>query len=199
MPRTKRDLPIIAFKTQKAWETWLASQPGTSKGLWLKLAKKSSGIASVSQPEAIETALCYGWIDGQLDAFDDDYWLIRFTPRKPKSKWSDKNRAKALQLIKQGRMKPAGMDEIERAKADGRWDAAYAPQSTAAIPDDLRAALEKSKKARDFFETLDSRNRYAILYRIHTVKKADTRAQRIAKYVSMLSRGETIYPSRGKP
>jgi uncharacterized protein YdeI (YjbR/CyaY-like superfamily) len=198
MPRTERDLPVIAFKSQKAWETWLASQSSASKGLWLKLAKKSSGIASVSQQEAIDTALCYGWIDGQLDAFNENYWLIRFTPRKPKSKWSEKNRTRALRLIEQGKMKPAGLKEIERAKADGRWDAAYASQSTVTIPDDLRAALAKDKKAARIFETLDSANRYAILYRVHSAKKAETRAKRIETYVSMLKRGETIHPRKSK-
>jgi len=198
MPSAKRDLPIMAFKSQSAWDIWLASHSGKSKGLWLKLAKKSSGIASVSHQEAVEAALCHGWIDGQGDAFDERYWLIRFTPRKPKSIWSQKNRAKALQLIEQGRMKPAGLREIEKAKKDGRWDSAYAPQSTAAIPDDLRAALAKNRKAGRFFETLDSRNRYAILHRVHTAKKAETRAQRVKTFVSMLSRGETIYPRKRK-
>ena len=141
MAKAKRDLPVIAFKSQQAWEAWLASQPADSRGLWLKLAKKSSGIASVSRQEAVDTALCHGWIDGQLDAFDDAFWLIRFTPRQSASKWSEKNRARALELVKLKRMRPAGLREIDRAKKDGRWDAAYAPQSTAEVPDDLRAAL----------------------------------------------------------
>src|SRR6266852_8789236 len=126
MAKAKRDLPVIAFKTQQAWEVWLKWQPARSKGLWLKLAKKSSGIASVSKSEAIDTALCYGWIDGQLDSFDGDYWLIRFTPRQSTSKWSQNNRARALELLEFSRMQPAGLEEIERAKKDGRWDAAYA-------------------------------------------------------------------------
>ncbi len=178
---------------------WLTSQPAQSKGLWLKLAKKSSGIASVSKPEAIDTALCHGWIDGQLDSFDDNYWLIRFTPRQSTSKWSEKNRARALQLVELRRMQPAGLNEIERAKKDGRWAAAYAPQSTADVPDDLRAALAKNERAKSFFETLDSTNRYAILYRIHDAKKAETRAARIEKYVAMLIEGKTIYPQKAKP
>src|SRR6266436_6027813 len=147
MAKVKRDLPVIAFKSQLAWEAWLKSQPARSKGLWLKLAKKSSGTASVSKSEAIDTALCYGWIDGQLDSFDGDYWLIRFTPRQSTSKWSQNNRARALQLVELKRMRPAGLNEIERAKKDGRWEAAYASQSTAEVPDDLRAALAKNKKA----------------------------------------------------
>jgi len=160
---TRRDLPVTAFKSQQAWDAWLSSQPAQSKGLWLKLAKKSSGIASVSRQEAVDTALCHGWIDGQLDSFDDKYWLIRFTPRRSTSKWSEKNRARALELVKSGRMRPAGLKEVERAKKDGRWEAAYAAQSTAQVPDDLRAALAKNKTARNLFETLDSRNRFAIL------------------------------------
>jgi uncharacterized protein YdeI (YjbR/CyaY-like superfamily) len=192
--KAKRDLPVIAFKSQQAWDAWLTSQPAQSKGLWLKLAKKSSGVASVSKQEAIDTALCHGWIDGQLDSFDDDYWLIRFTPRQSTSKWSEKNRARALQLVELKRMRPAGLNEIERAKKDGRWEAAYAPQSTAQVPDDLHAALAKNKKAKSFFETLDGTNRYAILHRIHNAKKAETRTARIEKFVTMLIEGKTIYP-----
>jgi len=194
MGNASRDLPVIAFKSQQAWHAWLTSQPAQSKGLWLKLAKKSSGVASVSRQEAVDTALCHGWIDGQLDSFDDKYWLIRFTPRQSKSIWSEKNRARALELIELGRMRPAGLNEIERAKSDGRWNAAYAGQSTAQVPDDLRTALEKRGKAKKFFETLDSRNRYAILHRIHTAKKTETRIARIEKFVTMLAEGKTIYP-----
>jgi uncharacterized protein YdeI (YjbR/CyaY-like superfamily) len=194
----RRDLPIIAFKSQQAWDAWLSSQPVQSNGLWLKLAKKSSGIASISRQEAVDTALCHGWIDGQLDSFDDKYWLIRFTPRQSKSQWSEKNRARALELVKLDRMRPAGLKEIERAKKDGRWDAAYAAQGTAQVPDDLRAVLAKNKAARNFFETLDSKNRYAILYRIHTAKKAETRAARIEKFVAMLIEGKTIYPQKSR-
>jgi uncharacterized protein YdeI (YjbR/CyaY-like superfamily) len=199
MGKAKGELPVLAFKSQQAWDAWLTSQPAQSKGLWLKLAKKSSGIASVSKPEAIDTALCHGWIDGQLDSFDDNYWLIRFTPRQSTSKWSEKNRARALQLVELRRMQPAGLNEIERAKKDGRWAAAYAPQSTADVPDDLRAALAKNERAKSFFETLDRTNRYAILYRIHDAKKAETRAARIEKYVAMLIEGKTIYPQKAKP
>jgi uncharacterized protein YdeI (YjbR/CyaY-like superfamily) len=194
MGKASRDLPVIAFKSQQAWNAWLTSQPAQSKGVWLKLAKKTSGVASVSRQEAVDTALCHGWIDGQLDSFDDKYWLIRFTPRQSKSIWSEKNRARALELIESGRMRPAGLNEIERAKNDGRWNAAYAGQSTAQVPDDLRTALERRGKAKKFFETLDSRNRYAILHRIHTAKKTETRIARIEKFVTMLAEGKTIYP-----
>ena len=196
MRNAKRDLPVLAFKSQQAWDAWLTSQPVGSKGLWLKLAKKSSAVASVSKQEAIDTALCHGWIDGQLDSFDDKYWLVRFTPRQSASKWSEKNRTRALQLVELGRIQPAGLNEIERAKKDGRWNAAYAPQSTAQVPDDLRAALAKNRRAKSFFETLDRRNRYAILHRIHNAKKAETRTARIEKFVAMLTEGKTIYPMK---
>jgi len=198
MGKAKRDLPVNAFKSQQAWDAWLTAQPAQSKGLWLKLAKKSSGIASVSKAETIDTALCHGWIDGQLDSFDDNYWLIRFTPRQSASKWSEKNRVRALQLVELKRMQPAGLNEIERAQKDGRWNAAYAPQSTAQVPDDLRAALAKNKRAKSFFETLDSTNRYAILHRIHDAKKPETRMARIEKYVTMLIERKTIHPLKPK-
>ena len=196
MPKTKDGLPILAFASAADWEAWLEAQPMTSSGLWLKLAKKEAGIDSVSQPEAVEGALCFGWIDGQGQSLDARYWLQRFTPRKARSKWSQKNRTKALALIKQGRMRPSGLAEVERAKADGRWDAAYPSPSKATVPDDLLRALDRVPKARRMFETLDGANRYAILHRVHDAKKAETRAGRIEKYVAMLARGETIHPPR---
>jgi len=190
----KSDLPILPFASREAWEAWLEEQHATSDGLWLKLAKKGSGIETVTFAEALDVALCYGWIDSQADKFDGDYWLQRFTPRKPRSKWSQVNREKVAKLIEAGRMKPAGLREVERAKADGRWDAAYEPPSTATVPDDLRAELEKNVTAREFFETLNSTNRYAILYRIQDAKKPETRVRRIAKYVAMLAEGKKLYP-----
>jgi uncharacterized protein YdeI (YjbR/CyaY-like superfamily) len=198
MAKARRDLPVIAFKSQQAFEAWLATQPDNSRGLWLKIAKKSSGIVSISRDEAVDAALCHGWIDGQLDSFDDAHWLIRFTPRQPASIWSEKNRARALQLVELGVMRRSGLREIDRARADGRWDRAYAGASTAKVPDDLRAALAKDKKAAAFFETLDAKNRYAILYRTHNAKKAETRAARIAKFVAMLAKGEAIHPQKAK-
>jgi len=198
MAKTKRDVPIIAFKSQQAWNDWLASHAADSEGLWLKLAKRTSRVLCVSTPEAIDTALCHGWIDGQLDSFDENYSLVRFTPRRPSSRWSERNRARALQLIEMGRMLPAGMREIERARKDGRWETAYAPQSTAEVPDDLKAALARNKKASKFFEALDRANRYAILYRVHNAKKPETRAARIEKFVTMLAAGETIHPKKPK-
>lgn len=191
---TKPDLPVILFASRELWEAWLEENHAASDGLWLKFAKKGSGIESVSYAEAVGGALCYGWIDGQADKFDDDYWLQRFTPRRSKSKWSKVNRGKAMKLIEEGKMKPAGLREVERARADGRWDAAYDAQSAATVPDDLRRELENNDEAREFFATLDSTNRYAILYRIQDAKRPETRARRIEKYVAMLSEHEKIYP-----
>jgi uncharacterized protein YdeI (YjbR/CyaY-like superfamily) len=192
----KSGLPVLAFASSDEWAAWLASQPATSKGVWLKLAKAASGIRSVSKQEAIDGALCHGWIDGQLDTFDADHWLVRFTPRRPNGKWSQVNRERALALIKLGRMRPAGMREIEQARLDGRWEAAYAPQSKATVPEDLQSALDRNPAAKRRFDRLDSRNRYAIMHRVQDAKKPETRAQRIEKYVTMLGRGETIYPTK---
>jgi uncharacterized protein YdeI (YjbR/CyaY-like superfamily) len=190
----RTDLPIHSFATRGAWEAWLDEHHAASEGLWLKIAKKGSGIETVSYPEALEVALCYGWIDGQKASFDDPYWLQRFTPRRSRSKWSKVNRQKATELIERGAMKPAGLREVERAKADGRWDAAYDAQSTATVPDDLRRELEKNDAAREFFQTLNSANRYAILYQIGDAKKPETRARRIEKFVAMLAERKKLYP-----
>jgi uncharacterized protein YdeI (YjbR/CyaY-like superfamily) len=162
--------------------------------VWLKIAKKSSGIDTVSHPEALEVALCYGWIDGQRNKLDGDYFLQRFTPRRPRSKWSKINRAKITVLIEQGRMRPAGLREVQRAQSDGRWDDAYDAQSVATIPEDLSRALAGDDRAREFFERLDSRNRYAILYRLADAKKPETRARRLETYVAMLGEHKKIYP-----
>jgi uncharacterized protein YdeI (YjbR/CyaY-like superfamily) len=190
----KPELPIIPFASREAWEVWLEEEHAASEGLWLKIAKRGSGIETVTFVEALDVALCYGWIDSQRAGFDGRYFLQRFTPRKPRSKWSQVNREKVAKLIEAGRMKPAGLREVERAKADGRWDAAYEPQSTATVPDDLCAELEKNVVAREFFETLNSTNRYAILHRIQDARKPETRARRIAKYVAMLAEGKKLYP-----
>ena len=187
------DLPTLPFKSARAWENWLAKQPADSKGVWVKFAKKGNATPSVTKQEAIEGALCFGWIDGQLGSFDDDWFVIRFTPRKSRSKWSEINTKTATRLIKEERVRPAGHAEIERAKADGRWSAAYAPASTIKIPPDLAAAFRANPKAATFFKTLDSTNRYAVLYRIHDAKKPETRAARIKKFVDMLARGEKIH------
>ncbi len=193
MNETRKGLPILSFEDGAAFEAWLSDEGQSSRGIWLKLAKKSSAAPSVSKAEAIDAALCHGWIDGQLDRYDEQSWLIRFTPRKPRSKWSEVNAKRAEELTAAGRMRPGGLAEMEAAKADGRWAAAYAPQSRAEVPDDLRAALEASPTAAAFFATLKGANRYAILYRIGAVKKPETRARKIAEFVSMLERGETVH------
>jgi uncharacterized protein YdeI (YjbR/CyaY-like superfamily) len=191
---TKPELPIIPFASRDAWAAWLNEHHATSDGVWLKIAKKGSAIETVSYAEALDVALCYGWIDGQKASFDERHWLQRFTPRRPRSKWSKVNRQKATELIEKGEMRHAGLREVERAKADGRWEAAYDAQSTATVPDDMRRELEKNQRALEFFSKLDSRNRYAILYRIQDAKKSETRARRIEKYVAMLAEQKKLYP-----
>lgn len=187
-------LPVISFETAAAWESWLESEHAASPGVWLKIAKKGAGSATISYADALAGALCFGWIDGQKGRLDDDYWLQRFTPRRPGSRWSRINTDKAAVLIEAGRMRPAGLAEVERAKADGRWDAAYQPQSASTVPDDLAAALARNEPARAFFETLNGVNRYAILYRISNAQRPETRARRIAKFVAMLAEHKKIYP-----
>ena len=188
------DPPILVFANKKKWADWLARQHDKSTGVWLKLAKKGSEIPSVTYDEALEVALCYGWIDGQKKGFDDKYWLQKFTPRGPKSIWSKINTEKAQKLIKSGAMRPAGLKAIEAAKQDGRWDAAYESQKTISVPDDFQAALDKNPKAKAFFVTLNSVNRYAVLFRIHNVKSAETRTKRIQQFVGMLEKGEKLHP-----
>jgi uncharacterized protein YdeI (YjbR/CyaY-like superfamily) len=190
----KADLPILYFENQATWEAWLKEHHVEVKGIWLQIAKKGSGLQSVDYAEALESALCYGWIDGQKAALDDQYWLQKFTPRGPRSKWSQVNREKAEALIAAGRMQPAGRRQVDLAKADGRWEAAYASQSQIAIPDDFQIELDRNPKAKEFFGTLNSVNRYAILYRIQDAKKPETRAARIQKFIDMLANNEKIYP-----
>jgi uncharacterized protein YdeI (YjbR/CyaY-like superfamily) len=194
MPTKKKpELRIIPFASREAWEAWLKEHHTTSDGLWLKIAKKGSGLETVSYDQAVEIALCYGWIDGQVRKFDEYNYLQRFTPRRPRSKWSKINRQKVTELIRRGEMKAAGLREVERAKADGRWDAAYDAPSTATVPEDLLRELEKNEKARKFFSELDGRIKYAILYQIQDAKRPETRARRIAKYVAMLAEQKRPY------
>lgn len=193
MDEMRAGLPILAFADILSFEDWLDRAGPAAPGLWLKLAKKSAPVATLGKSEAIDAALCHGWIDGQLDSYDTHYWLVRFTPRKPRSKWSEVNRQRADDLIAQGRVRPAGLRQIDAAKADGRWQAAYAPASTATVPPDLAEALAANPPAAGFFATLTGSNRYAILYRIGAAKKAETRARKIAEFVAMLERGETIH------
>lgn len=188
------ELPTLSFANPRAFSDWLADHHASSRGVWLRLARKASGTASVTYAEAIEVALAWGWIDGQKQRGDETSWLQKFTPRGAKSVWSKINREKALALIEAGAMRPAGLAEVERAKQDGRWDAAYDPQSRATVPDDLQAALAENAAAAAFFRTLDAKNRYAVLWRVQTAKKAETRQKRIAALVAMLARGEKVHP-----
>lgn len=190
---SKPEAPVITVATQADWEAWIEEHQDDQQGVWLKLAKAGTGIASVTRDEALDVALCYGWIDGQSRSVDEQYWLQRFTPRRPRSRWSQVNTRKVEALIATGRMRPAGLREVEKARADGRWEAAYAPPSTATVPDDLQQALDANPNAREFFNTLDSRNRYAILHRIGDAKRAETRARRIARFVEMLNDGRKIH------
>ena len=190
----KDSLPILSFKTTADWEAWLETQPVDSPGLWLRIYKKDSGKPTVTYAEALDGALCFGWIDGQKDKYDEAAWLQKFTPRRPRSVWSQINVKKVEALTAAGRMRPGGLAVVEQARADGRWARAYAPQSQATVPDDLQAALDKSKAAREFFATLKGANRYAILFRIRDAKRLETRARLIATFVDMLKRKETLYP-----
>jgi len=194
MPATTTNEPVLTCETIAAWSTWLAKNHLASTSIWLRLAKKTANTPSVSYAEAIEVALCYGWIDGQKKADNEHFWLQRFTPRTAKSIWSKINRDKATTLIASGQMKAAGMKEIERAKNDGRWDAAYDSARTSVIPDDFQALLDRNPKAKVFFASLNSQNRYAILFRIQTAKKLETRESRIRKFVEMLGNHEKLYP-----
>jgi predicted ATPase/uncharacterized protein YdeI (YjbR/CyaY-like superfamily)/class 3 adenylate cyclase len=184
----------VAFATAAAWEEWLEGEHARSEGVWLKLAKKSAGEATIGYAEALDVALCFGWIDAQTRGLDQEYWLKRFTPRRPGSNWSKINTTKAETLISSGRMRPAGLREVETARADGRWAAAYAGQRTITVPDDLAAALAASPAAAEFFQAISASNRYAILYRIETVKRSETRARKIEQYVQMLAEHKTIHP-----
>lgn len=184
----------VGFPSAAAWKDWLESEHARSGGVWLKLAKRDAPEPTISYAEALDVALCFGWIDAQKRGLDDEYWLQRFTPRRLRSKWSKINTEKAEELIAAGQMRPAGLREVEAAKADGRWDAAYAGQRTIKVPDDLTWALAVNPAASAFFDALSSINRYAILYRISTVKRPETRAKKIAQYVQMLAEHKTIHP-----
>jgi uncharacterized protein YdeI (YjbR/CyaY-like superfamily) len=192
--RIADQLPTLVLGSLADWERWLESWHESAPGVWLALAKRGSAHTTVTYAEALDGALCFGWIDGQKAALDEHLWLQRFTPRRPRSRWSRINRDRAEELERSGRMRPAGAAQIERARADGRWQAAYAGQRTAELPDDLRLALLANPTAREFFDGLDGANRYAILYRIEEAKRPATRAQRIARYVEMLAARERIHP-----
>jgi uncharacterized protein YdeI (YjbR/CyaY-like superfamily) len=192
--KSNPDVPIKLFKNQKAWEAWLARHGGSSTGVWLRLAKKSAEIQSLTYAEAVDAALCYGWIDGQKKSYDAESWLQKFTPRGPSSLWSKINRNKAMALIEQGRMRAAGLAAIERAKKNGRWGAAYDSHRTSVPPPDFVKALSQNPKAKAFFDSLNGQNRYAILFRIQTAKKPETRQKRIAQFIEMLEKNQKLHP-----
>lgn len=194
MPGVVTTEAVFLFENQVAWADWLAAHHQTARAVWLRIARAQAPVSSVSYAEAIDMALCFGWIDGQKQAASAHFWLQRMTPRGARSMWSRINRDKAMRLIDEGHMQPAGLREIERAKEDGRWGAAYAGARTATVPEDLQAALDANPRAKAFFAGLDGSNRYAILFRVQTAKKAETRARRIAAFVAMLARREKIHP-----
>jgi uncharacterized protein YdeI (YjbR/CyaY-like superfamily) len=190
------DLPLLTFADAAEFEAWLADQTDGAPGVWLRFAKQGAAQTTIAKSEAIDCALAHGWIDGQLGAIDDQFFKTRFTPRKPKSAWSQNNCERAERLITAGRMRPRGHAQVEKAKADGRWDAAYASQAKATADDDLLAALRAEPQALAFFETLDAANRYAVLYRVHQPKSPEKRAAKIAELVAKLGRGEAFHPAR---
>lgn len=187
------ELPIVHFADAAAMEAWLEGDGGASQGVWLKIAKKGAEEPSVTYEEAVELALCFGWIDSQIRRFDDQHYVQRFTPRRPRGRWSKINREKAEALIEAGRMRPAGLAEVEAARADGRWDAAYEGQRSAKVPPDLQRELDASPAAAEFFGSLSGANRYAIIYRLEEAKKPETRERRLRKFVAMLEQGEKIH------
>lgn len=188
------ELLILSFESPTEFSQWLAAKHASSPGIWLRLMKKASGLTAISYQQALDVAIAWGWIDGQLRPHDAKSWLRKFVPRGARSTWSKINRDKALRLIATQQMQPAGLAQVERAKQDGRWQAAYSSQSTATVPPDLAAALERSPRAAAFFSTLEARNRYAVLYRVQAPKKAETRERKIRELVLMLERGEKIHP-----
>jgi uncharacterized protein YdeI (YjbR/CyaY-like superfamily) len=190
----KKELPKVTFKTPKLWTAWLEEHHATSDGIWMKIAKKGAGVSSITYAQALHVALAWGWIDGQKGKLDDAWWLQKFTRRGPKSIWSAINRDKALALVASGEMMPAGLAAIDLAKKNGRWQTAYEPQSRATVPDDFTAALSANPRATKFFATLDSANRYAILFRLAHAKKPETRAAQISKFVAMLAKHEKLHP-----
>jgi len=188
------NVPLLLRESPLDWEHWLEEHHASPHGVWLKIAKKDAGGISVSYAEALDAALCHGWIDGQKKPYDDTYWLQKFTPRRPRSVWSKVNTDKATRLIESGRMRPAGLREVDAAKRDGRWDAAYQSQSKVTVPDDFQLELERHPQAKAFFDTLNKLNRYAICHRIETAKRAETRKARIDRFIAMLLANEKLYP-----
>jgi len=192
--KTPTELPVMLFESARQWEAWLKDHHAESAGVRLQFAKKGSGHRSVTYAEAVDVALCYGWIDGQAQSLDDKFWLQKFTRRRPKSLWSKVNTQKVARLIAEGRMQPAGLKAVEAAKQDGRWNAAYESPSNSEVPEDFQAELDKNPEAKAFFATLNSANPYAFIWRIQTAKKAETRGARIEKYIAMLNNHEPLHP-----
>ena len=186
-------IEIRPFASQAVWEAWLAKNAGRTEGVWIKIAKKASGIPTITHGEALDVALCYGWIDGQSKSLDDTWYLQKFTPRRPRSMWSKINIGKVAELTAAGKMQPQGMAEVAAAKADGRWDAAYASPANAEVPPEFIEAFKTNKKAQAFFESLNKTNRYAFIWRVVTARKPETRAARVAKLLTMLENGETFH------
>jgi uncharacterized protein YdeI (YjbR/CyaY-like superfamily) len=194
MPSTPSSLEIVTFRSGRAWSNWLSVNHDKCDGVWLRFFKKASNVRSVSYAEALEEALCYGWIDGQVKKYDANSYIQKFTPRRKRSAWSKLNVARALKLIEAGRMRPAGLHQIEAARQDGRWEDAYDSPSRSTVPDDLQAALARNKRARAFFDTLNKTNRYAITWRLQTARKPETRERRLKTIVAMLARGQVFHP-----
>jgi uncharacterized protein YdeI (YjbR/CyaY-like superfamily) len=190
----KPELPMLEFERSAAWRKWLEQNHAKSEGVWIKLAKKNSGVVSITYAEAVEGALCWGWIDGQGKSFDERAWLQKFTPRRARSVWSKINRDKALALIERGEMRPPGLAEVERARSDGRWDAAYDAPSKSTVPEDFMLALKANARAAAFFAKLNAANRFAISYRLQNAKRPETRLRRIEQFIAMLARGEKLHP-----
>lgn len=195
---TLNDLPIHRFANSKAWEAWLDTHHGQPAGVWLKIAKKTAPNPSVTYDEALDVALCYGWIDGQLQKYDDQYYLQKFTPRRPKSVWSKRNVTKVTALIKAGRMRPSGIAEVKAAKNDGRWQQAYDSPGNMTMPDDFKQMLDQNPKAKAIFEGLNKTNTYSFLWRLQTAKNPQTRQARMVQFVAMLNNGETFHPNPAK-
>jgi uncharacterized protein YdeI (YjbR/CyaY-like superfamily) len=194
VPTSGDGLPRLSFASDAQWERWLEQNHLDAPGVWVQIAKKGSGLESVRYPEVLDTAICFGWIDGRRERLDDARFLQRFTPRRPGSRWSKINKQKVAALKQAGRMRPAGLAEVRRAKADGRWEAAYEGQRVASVPPDLQSELDARPLAAEFFAKLSSQNRYAILYRLQDAKRPETRARRLQKFVAMLQDGETLHP-----
>ncbi len=195
---TLNEIPVLDFPSPKAWEQWLRANNGSSAGIWMRIGKGENNHLSVKYQDALDTALCYGWIDGQKKKYDETAWLQKFTPRQPRSIWSKRNRERAELLIREGRMRKPGLAAIETAKRNGRWTSAYESQTNAPVPIELRKALDRNPRARKFFESLDSANRYSIIFRLQTAKKEETRRKRLERFVEMLERGEPLHPLKGK-